>query len=275
LATLVRGRNLSLAWLAAVECLLAGNGRDVNLAVTIEHPGDEDPIIRDTLDTLLTERQDSSVATVASTIFPEGLYHPRLGERARQHLYEMYDEGYPVIQRHPSNRFGTYFRRFTAWPGRVGAVNQIERTVQRLRGQLAHKGTLSSVYELGISDPEDDEPAATQLRAYDPGHDTQLRGFPCLSHVSLTLVNRCLHMTALYRNQHFVRKAYGNYVGLSRLLSFLCKEVACDPGELVCVATHADAEISGGGFGRHDLVRMVELCRTGSRTTSGLVAAAV
>lgn len=275
MAIMVSERNLSLAWLAAVEHLLAGGGRDVNLSVAIERPGEEDPTIRNALDALLAERRSSSVATVATTIFPEGLYHPRLGEGARRHLYAMYEEGWPVIQRHPSNRSGTYFRRLTAWPGRAGLVNQIERTVQRLRNQLGHRGTLSSVYEVGISDPEDDEPTSADLRVYDPGHDTQLRGFPCLSHVSLTLVDRRLHMTALYRNQHFVRKAYGNYVGLSRLLFFLCKEASCEPGELLCVATHADAEINGGGFGRHELAGLVELCRTGSRTSSGLVAVAV
>ena len=140
MATMVRERILSLAWLSAIEYLLAGSGRDVNLTVAIEQPGEEDQTIRDALDALLAKRQCSSVATVATTIFPEGLYQPRLGEDARQHLYAMYEEGWPVIQRHPSNRSGTYFRRFTAWPGRAGSVNQLERTVQRLRMQLGQRG---------------------------------------------------------------------------------------------------------------------------------------
>ena len=83
-------------------------------------------------------------------------------------------------------------------------------------------------------------------------------GFPCLSHISLTLYKGRLNMTALYRNQHFIRKAYGNYLGLSRLLRFICREVGCEAGALVCVAAHADAEL---GNGKRDINKLVLDCR--------------
>jgi hypothetical protein len=55
-----------------------------------------------------------------------------------------------------------------------------------------------------------------------------------------------VHLTALYRNHTFLSHAYGNYLGLGRLLAFICAETDTCPGELVSVSTHADAELSHG-----------------------------
>jgi len=82
--------------------------------------------------------------------------------------------------------------------------------------------------------------------------------FPCLSHISLTLVRGRLNMTAVYRNQAFITRAYGNYLGLSRLLCFLATETATSPGEIEVVATHADAEL---GRGQRAIAEFLERCR--------------
>jgi hypothetical protein len=74
-----------------------------------------------------------------------------------------------------------------------------------------------------------------------------MMGFPCLSHISLTLHTNPIHLTALYRNQGFLRKAYGNYVGLARLARFFAREVGVRVGEIVCVASHADVELDVAG----------------------------
>ena len=58
--------------------------------------------------------------------------------------------------------------------------------------------------------------------------------------MSFTLVRERIHVTALYRNQDFVSRACGNYVGLSRLGLFIAREVGCELGEVLCVASHAD-----------------------------------
>jgi hypothetical protein len=147
--------------------------------------------------------------------------------------------------------------------------------VDRLQRQLGLRGPLGSAYELAVATPNDARrsPAestaqtagAGDLRVYTPGLDNSLRGFPCLSHISLTLVQGRLHMTAIYRNQHFIRRAYGNYVGLARLMRFFTQEVECEPGEILCVASHADAELGQGvGFGLHDLQRLVSDCQNAS-----------
>jgi hypothetical protein len=49
---------------------------------------------------------------------------------------------------------------------------------------------------------------------------------------------------AVYRHWHLVHKAYGNLVGLTRLLHFLSQQTGYEPGELMIHATVANAEVS-------------------------------
>jgi hypothetical protein len=49
-------------------------------------------------------------------------------------------------------------------------------------------------------------------------------------------------MAATYRHQYLVTKAYGNILGLSRLLGFLAKQTGFQVGELMINASFADAE---------------------------------
>ena len=247
-----------------MEHLLAVGGKAINLVTVIESTVGEDLAIRRQLDAFLSSRRSGKtwpVSTVANTIFPASLYLPRLREAARDHLYNMHREGADIRRRLPANRSGNYFDRLIAWPGQAGSFNQLDHVIQRL-GAGERRNPLSSAYELAISNPEVDAAVTDELRIYKPGTDNSPIGFPCLSHISLTSVDGTLHMTAMYRNQHFLRKAYGNYVGLSTLLGFLSHEAELQPGELVCIATHADAEIGAGqGFGKRDVVSLVDACR--------------
>jgi len=83
---------------------------------------------------------------------------------------------------------------------------------------------------------------------FSPGLDPGYMSFPCLSHLSVKYDHRrrVVHLTALYRNHTFLSHAYGNYVGLGRLMAFICAETGTKPGDLVSVSTHADAELSHG-----------------------------
>ncbi len=271
--TTIQEPNFSVAWLTALEHLLACGGRDVHLTVAFDHAGAEQRDIRRLLDRFLAEQRSQRVLpvrTVANTIFPHALYRPDLGDQARSHLYRTAQLGRAVSSRHSANKRGTYFGRLMAWPGSQPPVNQLERTIERLKRQLASGGPKSSAYELSLADAGCD-PAADGQEVYDstgemlmylPGKDTLIMGFPCLSHISLTLVQRQLHLSATYRNQHFIRKAYGNYLGLHNLLGFIAGEAGCSPGKVICVATHADAELgSGRGFGKQALSELARECR--------------
>jgi hypothetical protein len=207
-----------------------------------------------------SEGERLRVTTVANTIFPSALYHPHLGDIAAARLYENYELSMRAHRRRGADK-DTYFNRLMAYPvtgdshnaldGKLasdGAFNQLEYHVERLRKQR-EAGHLSSAYELGISHPADAE-----LRVQAPLKDKQMMGFPCLSHVSLTLVDDHVHMTATYRNQAFITRAYGNYLGLARLLRFVAHESGSQPGEVEVVATHADAELALGSTAVRELV---------------------
>jgi len=266
MAILITEHSLSLAWLVTLEHLLHCDGKDINVIVGMH--GEEDVRIRRALDSFLAEHRSKevpAVSTVANTIFPSALYLPRLQEQARSHLYRLHELESHVSGRHGANGKGTYFGRLVAYPGQRSSINQLEQTVLRLRSQLAQPNPKGSAYELALSTPEEEASlscdAVGEMRLRQPGIDNQIMGFPCLSHISLTLRKGQLHMSALYRNQHFIRKAYGNYVGLARLQRFLCTETGCQAGEIICIASHADAEIGRRGFGKRHLAALTVACR--------------
>jgi len=60
--------------------------------------------------------------------------------------------------------------------------------------------------------------------------------------VDLTLHDGRLHCLAVYRHQYFIEKTYGNLLGLSAMLQFICQQSGYAPGELVVHATMADAQ---------------------------------
>lgn len=261
--------NVSFAWLRALEELLVRGGQAVNLAVTIERPLEEDAQIRDVLDTFIAERRGQNrkaavqlISTVANTVFPQALYRRNLGTEARAHLYEMHNLARPMSRRR--NRSDTYFDRLVAWPGSDGAVNQLEQAITRLERARARGHRQGNAYELGVAAALDGDSGGDLpgVPIYGPGLDNRVIGFPCLSHISLTLVAGRVHMTALYRNQHFLRRAYGNYSGLGHLLNFIAHESGWEMGELMCVSAHADAEIGHGrGFGKNDIAALISTCR--------------
>jgi len=96
---------------------------------------------------------------------------------------------------------------------------------------------MSSRYEIAVSQPSE------TVLVYDPAHDRHKRmGFPCLSFLSFHAYRDRLHLAAHYRNHTFVKRAYGNYVGLGALLSYAAAQSSWAPGEMLVVSGHAQIE---------------------------------
>lgn len=251
----VSGSNISDAWVKALSALAAEKNHEiVNLTVTIENPGLEVLNVRRRLDLAVAELKaagqlgfDKSVHTVANTIFPVSLY--RAGRA---------DAFYTAVQESQKRRAGsitswgaksgTYAGRLVMYPtyGR-GELNQIKRIIEYLDADKNYRDR----YEMSlVCEPPDTHPAdgATSASAstFVPGYDTATRGGQCLSHISLNVTEGRLSMTALYRHQTFVVRAYGNFLGLARLQHFLVQESKKDlqVGELMVVASHAEIEQS-------------------------------
>lgn len=252
--------SLSQAWLLAVEQAASRpNGRMVHLVMTIAEPGSEILDIRERVDAVLRSAGKPGIDTVAQTIFPWHLYddpgiawRPDLTvdveekiDQSANNLYRRYLDMLPVLLSDPANRRGTYFSRMINWPGRQAeGKNQLELRISGLRREHRNRRLTNNTLDIDVSaDCMIGESSASGVQVY-AVTDQRTRSFPCLVHISLTLFNGVLHCTAVYRHHYLMTKAYGNLLGLSYLMKFLCQQTGFELGELVVIATFADAEPS-------------------------------
>jgi hypothetical protein len=154
----------------------------------------------------------------------------------------------------PKNSHGTYFARLVAFPGPDGPVNQLNAIITRLCSETAKKGSgtgpMSASYEAGFAVPgtdgsrdELDAPVTVTMPVRAPGRDRRVRGFPCLSHCSFQLDREgTLHAMAHYRSHLMVERAYGNYIGLGRLLDYIAGQAGLRRGELTVTAGYAQLD---------------------------------
>jgi len=243
-------------WLAVAGHLLSQPGYIArNALLEIANPGEiskEDLLTLRKVDAAMQASVPGlTIETVASTIFPQGLY-TRYG---RPDLYGHYRA---VISRARKDKtWGTYFDRMTRRVGPNGeSVNPLETLVEKLRrAALPASRTYQSVFELCPTDPAielAEIEMGGELATYDPTHDALfLRGGPCLSHLSFKITNKTqVDLTAIYRSHHYCSRALGNLVGLSRLLRFAAREANLKIGTLSCLSTHAELDlVSWGGPG--------------------------
>ena len=270
MALFVSETDVSKAWVAALDTLLANGGDVVNLTVAIGDPTHEHQGIRALLDGFNGERRKKRrkdvelVSTVANTIFPSSWYIERLGVDAETHLYELERMTRPVSRKR--NRHGTYFERMVAWPGPNGdEFNQLDQVVQRLRTAHQNGQRRFNAYEIGIATPADEAIAVPILVG---GKDRRVIGFPCLSHLSFSLNKGVVHLSAVYRSHDFISRAYGNYLGLGRVLRFVAQQSGFPAGELTCLSASATAEIGKSGVGKQSLESLLENCRKALVATS-------
>ncbi|MET8808828.1 hypothetical protein [Streptomyces sp. NPDC004546] len=237
----VTERDVTSAWVAACNKLDRRDNPDrtgLHTVVRITDPLQDDAVFRTELDRLRAAHHLEPLETVANTLFPTAL-----AARCTNHgeLAERYRRMYPVLTRYPGNRLGTYFGRLVAYPGASKAsIDQLGTVIDRLRTQTT--GTkMAAAYEIDIAHPADgaDEPQAEAL-VHAAGKDNSYRGFPCLSHLSFQLGrDGHVHAAALYRSHYMFERAYGNYLGLGRLLAHIAQQVGLACGTLTVVAGHA------------------------------------
>lgn len=229
---LVRGGSLTDAWFYAVEQLRDGGREAFDLIVGIADPdlNAACPEVIAMLDALLESKGCQDTRTVANTIFPKALAQPSSN---RQHLYERYRRILPKLHRIPKNRKGTYFERLVDYPLHAGhgPVNQLELIIRDLEGELDRKrsgqGPMRHMYEAQI---------------FAPGKDRRPWGFTCMNSLSFHLDGDQLRLSATYRNQYYMQKALGNFLGLAALQRFVAAAVGLRQGALTVHAFHAEIE---------------------------------
>jgi thymidylate synthase len=232
------------AWLEAIKHLLKNDNLEYNLILEVKKPNKHSTrskTIKSKIDSLLREAEGLPVQCVADTIFPAKIYRAY----GIEGIFTKYpDEIYPLIQKEQANARGTYaYRLARGFDDKGKECNPLKLVIDRLKSQLARtNGGIRCAFELSLYSHTDDSIAINR-------NDSSVMGFPCLSHLSFKLSKdrKSLHLTAIYRSQHYVRKAVGNLLGLARLQSAVAKEIGIEVGSLVCHATMAtlDKDIIG------------------------------
>ncbi len=222
----VEESNLSHAWGKAFWRVMERGIDEIKpLIVTVKMESSglpvEDLQIRRALDRALVEQGEDDCQAVANTIFPASLWNPK---QPQQELYRRYQLLLPRLRRkYPENRNGLYFQRMIAY-GDDRTVNQLEHVISTYRRDNHRRSAL----QLALFDPHADHT-----------HQRQ-RGFPCLQSVTFIPDGQGeLAVTGFYPLQTLFAKAYGNYLGLSRLGCFVGHELNLRFTRLTCVAAVA------------------------------------
>lgn len=221
----VEGVSVQEAWSSAVRILLAHGGSIRNLVVRIVDVTQFDVEVDEKYRSLCSHLGILQPKHVAYTIFPK---HIAQGAQ-RDVLFHKYNKSGGFYDRVRTS-WGTYFRRMTHYETRSGTVNQLGKIIDAIRKDRTYKRVRTSCYTM-----------ITQM----PGTETTRHiGGPCLNYIALQLergARPSIGMLAVYRNHDFLKKAYGNYLGLCHLLAFVCSETSCDPGPLTCISSRAYA----------------------------------
>jgi thymidylate synthase len=207
-------------------------GKDFNLVIAIQNPCVEIPEATRVIDQLAKDLELKSTMENANAIWPSFFARPK--RKSAEVFTDIKRYAIPAIKTACSNKHDSYVERLVAWRSAESGtpVPQLQNVLTRIKNEVKNPAPKSSSYEISI---------------YSPGLDAGYMSFPCLSHLSFKYDRRrgLLHLTALYRNHTYLTHAYGNFVGLGRLMQFVCRETEICPGELISISTHADAEIGG------------------------------
>lgn len=230
----IEERNLSIAWVKAIKTITA-NGRKEFAPLIVAMTGfgpdgnsEESVEIRQLLDDLLQSEGKQTVETVASTIFPYHMWNPRAD---RGQLFKRYTMILPRLRSASTkNRHGIYFERMITG-GPEDQPNQLDFVIN---AQQSRPGVRRSMFQVGIFNPATDLTTAAQ------------QGFPCLQHVTFAPVGNTLSVNAFYATQYMFERAYGNYLGLSRLGQFVAHEMGLTLDRVTCYSGIAQCDIAKG-----------------------------
>ncbi len=213
---LVNEPNISRAWAKTFLQVVDHTGVEISpliLSVNgFNHSTNiqESPNIRSELDSLLLSKGMLNVEDVAFTIFPQRLWQLAQGDRAA--LFQYYKDAFPRYQainrRH--NRRGLYFERLISYGTGPCEGNQLEWILSQFNSR---KGVRRSLLQASVFDPARDHVPDAQLE------------FPCLQHLSFEPTHAGLIVNAFYATQQLFVKAYGNYLGIAQLGSFMSHEM--------------------------------------------------
>ncbi len=202
------------AWVEVSQHLLDNDPSANNVLVTITNPTFLDPTWLTRFNPREISLKGDHIRDVMNTVYP---LKTRYNSLDRYSFYERYKK---ANRRSRKKRWGTYFGRLIAFGDKN--KNQLEAVITALNKWRNPHAALT----LHLSSPETDS--------------LKPLGAPCWHYGEFLCPDpQTLELVAVYRNHDFFNKALGNYIGLSRLLNFICQETGRNPGRLVCHSVRA------------------------------------
>lgn len=225
---IVEGNSVAECWLEILKIMVDDKVKElspvvVNIKVTDNEPEYKDELESD-LNSYLSNNGLPLIETTAGTIFPESLSH---GDSS---VFERFDNVWKYAQKDRNNRYGHYFRRLMSYGEKYGRnINQLKHIIDTYNGipgqrQPTHRRS------------------ALIATTFDPtlDHSAQrMRGFPCLQQICFLpdSDSETLSLNAIYAMQYLSDRAYGNYIGLIRLGSFMAREMGLKMVNLNCIVS--------------------------------------
>lgn len=213
------------AWKEVILTLSQHKWHMWNLVVQINKPTIMDFAFHIKMIQFCNQRNLIRPKDVAYTIFPYNLYKTiKTKGHQRNYFYNKYlHKMYPWTRTRKHSSWGTYFHRMISYHGQ----NQLEKIITYINNR---KKIFKTPYIIYIHKIEKSE-------------TTRPRGGPCLSYVGLQIEKiekqRVISLLCVYRNHSFEERAYGNYLGLCKLLNFICTETDSAIGHITCISSHA------------------------------------
>lgn len=217
---IIQSTNCLTAWRDACSFII-NNGNGFNLIVQIDSPLSYTNL-------QLTEIINSGIISnrilsdVVNTIFPWKL-KSRNVNLTNEEFYNLHEQLYYRGKTlHPRNNglWGNYFLRFTRFGN--SKINQLQNIINAINSR---NNQYAACYMMHVSSADTDS-------------NTRNIGNPCLQYVQFGQDGNTLNLTAVYRNHDFLRKALGNYIGLSKLLEFVCIQTGRNIGTFACHSIH-------------------------------------
>lgn len=218
---IIKAAGIIEAWKAAAR-LLVSDGDRFNLTIHVTNPTSfKEAEVAPYCHRHVAPGISKSVFDVANTIFPSA---SQLHTGDLNHFFRHYERVYERGQRRYSQAWGTYFLRLIAF-GR-GRENQLAKTINGLANWKS-KPKAAFVLHLSSSDLDNPRPL----------------GAPCWQYAQfIRNGDNELSLSAVYRSHDYFQKALGNFVGLTRLLKFVCFHSGLQAGTMTCLSTYASLQ---------------------------------
>lgn len=216
MANIIDDENCLTVWLNACEFLKDRPGY-FNLVLVVQDPSAFEMQWLVDYDPATISSSAPTTKEVINTIFP---FEYLLKGKQTSFIYTAYARAH--IQSKKRRFWGTYFLRMINYG--EDAVNQLQNIIQAIiNSKVARKGC----YYIHITD--------STLES-----NVRPLGGPCLQYLQISMPDvDTVNLTAVYRNHDYFNRTFGNLLGLSFLLKFICRETNKNVGSLCCHSMHA------------------------------------